>query len=215
VPDVGASIRDRPKPRPSASGSIDLDHPIRTGTTRLPPAEGAPSRAGTPNQIAAEDIYWDDDTRPFQTELLIAANRIQAENAECGKVEDIVKSDSRSKKDDPAFFVACSGTKGIPFNIWFRPKDAEAAGSFAAVRPIGQGSALVACEKAAHNAANNPHSVDFSIFFDVSYREYPNGRAILSSTFTAKNAFNAEFKYAISCYFDGMELSEVEVSEAR
>jgi hypothetical protein len=49
---------------------------------------------------------------------------------------------------------------------------------------------------------------------DVSYREYPGTRAILASTFTARNAFNAESKFIIRCFFDGAILVETEIYEA-
>jgi len=162
------------------------------------------------------DFTWDADTSPYKPKLVAAVNRIVRENDRCPTIDPgtLSKSGNRGTKAKPVFFVTCQGEQ--PFNVWFEPADAADRGkSFAATRNIGQGEAVLACEQAAKQAANNPQTVDFSRFMDVAFVPYANGNSRLVSSFTAKNAFGVEGKFRIECFFEGGTMTEQNISEDR
>lgn len=161
-----------------------------------------------------EDFFWDKDTSKYKKQIVAVTNKIAREHAGCSTLDTgtVALSSSRSKPKDPVFFVTCNPSSGIPFNVWFRPADADR--TFTAVRPIAQGDAVLACERAAKAAATHPSTVDFSRFLDVAYSAREDGRVALDSSFTAKNAFNLELKYRIRCLFDGQTLIESNIAEA-
>jgi hypothetical protein len=167
-------------------------------------------------KYVADDFYWDEDTSPYKKELVAAANRIAVENANCGSIDPgtLAKSPTKSTPGKPVYFITCNGISDQPFNVWFERGDAKGGKSFAAIPNIGRGDAVLACEQAAKNAANNPQTVNFSTFMDVAYIPYPNGRSRLLSSFTAKNAFGVEGKFTIGCLFEGSNLIETVVNEA-
>lgn len=161
-----------------------------------------------------DDFMWDKHTTPYKTKLVAAVNRIVKENSRCPSVEtsSLAKSDSRSGPGKPMFYVTCQGSQ--PFNVWFGPEDAANQNKkFSAVANIGQSDALMACERSAKEAANNPQTVDFSRFMDVAFVPYPNGNSRLISSFTAKNAFGVEGKFRIECFFEGGNQTETNISE--
>lgn len=162
------------------------------------------------------DFTWDDDTSPYKPKLVAAVNRIVRENDRCPTVDPatLSKSGNRGTKAKPVFYVTCQGEQ--PFNVWFEPEDAaDRRKSFAAARNVGQGDAVLACEQAAKQAANNPQTVDFSRFMDVAFVPYANGNSRLISSFTAKNAFGVEGKFRIECFFEGGTMTEQNISEDR
>ncbi|ESY03371.1 hypothetical protein X753_19835 [Mesorhizobium sp. LNJC399B00] len=160
------------------------------------------------------DFIWDDDTSKFMPQIVAVTNKIAQEHSGCSDLDtaSVALSPSRSKPKDPVFFVTCNPSSGAPFNVWFRPS--EAGKTFAAVTPISQSDAVLACERAAKAAATRPSTVDFSKFLDVAYSVRQDGRVALDSTFTAKNAFNVHVKYTIRCLFDGRTLIESSIVEA-
>jgi hypothetical protein len=145
-----------------------------------------------------------------------AVNRIARENANCLTVDPgtLSKSGNRGTAQDPVFFITCKSPNDQPFNVWFEAHDATSGRSFAAIPNISRGKAVLACERAAKLAANNPQTVDFSTFMDVAFLTYPDGRSRLLSSFTAKNPFGVEGKFSIGCLFEGGELIETSISEA-
>lgn len=161
-----------------------------------------------------EDFFWDKDASKHKKQIVAVTNKIAREHMGCSTLDtaSVALSPSRSKPKDPVFFVTCTPSSGAPFNVWFRPSDADK--TFAAVRPIPQGDAVLACEQAVKAAATHPSTVDFSRFLDVAYSAREDGRVALDSSFTAKNSFNLELKYRVRCLFDGMTLIESTVSEA-
>ncbi len=162
------------------------------------------------------DFYWDKDTSRYKPQLVAAVNRIVTENDNCLSVDPgtLSKSGSRGTAANPVYFVTCNGPQDNPFNVWFERDDGTSTKSFAAIRNISRGDAVLACEQAAKTAATNPQTVDFSTFMDVAYLTYPNGRTRLLSSFTAKNAFGVEGSFTIGCLFDGGQLIETVVNEA-
>lgn len=162
------------------------------------------------------EFYWDDDTSAYKPQLVAAVNRIVRENDNCLTVDTgtLSKSVDRGTAANPVYFITCNGPDDLPFNVWFERYDATTRTSFATAHNIGQGEAVLACERAAKRAATNPQTVDFSKIMDVSYKPFPNGSTRLSSSFTAKNAFGVEGKYTIECFFVGQKLTETAVNEA-
>lgn len=160
------------------------------------------------------DIDWDDDTDMFKEKIITMINKISRETAGCNKINtsSLAKSTSRSKPNDPVFFITC-GEGSSAFNVWFRPTDVGT--NMTATPPIEQGNAVIACEQAAKRQATHPSTVDFSRFLDVSYSARPDGRVALTSSFSAKNSFNLELKYKIRCLFDGNKMIEATINEAQ
>ena len=170
--------------------------------------------AGGRRVFASEDFLWDKDSSPYKSEIVTAVNKISRENARCLKIDptSMAKSGSKSKPGKPVFYVTCN-TSGDAFNVWFEPGDVKHGRIFAATQNINQGAAVAICEQAAKNAATHPSTVEFSKFTDLSFHPSASGRSRVLSTFQAKNAFNLQLSYRISCLFDGGELIETLISE--
>lgn len=159
------------------------------------------------------DVYWDNHTSNYKNQIVAMINKISRENAGCKKIDPgtVAKSDSRSKPNEPVFFVTCGEGSNV-FNVWFKPTDITT--TMTATAPIQQGEAVRACEQAAKEKATHPSTVDFSRILDVAYSARPDGRVSLTSSFTAKNSFNLELKFIIRCLFDGNTLIETSVTES-
>jgi hypothetical protein len=82
-----------------------------------------------------------------------------------------------------------------------------------AVTHISKSVAIARCEEYAKSVAMNPSTVEFSKVLDLSVDESPNGRTTVTSTFKARNSFNLEEKFKISCLQDASGLFEVNISE--
>lgn len=160
------------------------------------------------------DFPWDRDTSRYKPQLVAAVNRIVRENERCPTIDPgtLMRSPNRGTDAKPVFFVTCAHPT-MPFNVWFEPSDASGARRFAAVANIDQGSAILACERAAKLAATNPQTVNFSTFMDVAFVPYPNGNSRLLSSFTAQNSFGVKGKFRIECFFEGLTLAEQRMSE--
>lgn len=166
-------------------------------------------------KYVADDFYWDKGTSKYKPQIVANVNKIVRENERCDDIDPgtVARSKDRSTPGSPVFFVTCKSGSSY-FNVWFKPGDAAAGKIFHAIRNVDQGSAVLACERAAKLAANNPQTVNFSTFMDVAFVPYPNGNSRLVSTFTAKNAFGVEGKFNIECFFEGMTLTDRKLSEA-
>jgi len=173
------------------------------------------SHSVSKKEYVIHDFVWDEQTTPYQKKIVAVVNKIVHENDRCDSVEPdtLARDEDRGTPKKPVFFITCKAG-GLPFNVWFEPGDAAHGHQFAAVGNIDQTMATIACENAARQAAANPHSVSFSKLLDVSFSTYPSGRSRLSSSFTAKNAMNAESKFTISCFFDGTKMIESNVEQA-
>ena len=169
--------------------------------------------SGTRNYVES-DFTWDAETASYKAALVANVNKIVRENERCESVDPgtLSRSGNKGTRGKPVFFITCN-TGADVFNVWFEPGDAAAGKTFRAVQNIGQGAAVIACERAAREAANNPQTVDFSQFLDVAFVPYPNGNSRLVSSFTAKNSFGVEGKFNIECFFEGDALTERHISE--
>lgn len=139
-------------------------------------------------------------------------NNLAAEHTACKKrifAATAGISKERSTPDNPSFFVQC-GDPSVPEVVRFTLSDIRSMSVPEAAKNIDRAKGLEICSKEAKIKAVIPSSVNFSTFFDVNYDPKPNGNTVISSTFTAKNAFNAKQKYRIFCYFNGkQELTDV------
>jgi hypothetical protein len=167
-------------------------------------------------QYVEEDFLWDKNTSGRKEQLVAAVNKIASQNKNCKHIDtaSLARSSSRSKPGAPVFFITCGKLPNV-LNVFFKPEDATSAKRFVAKEPLGKTAAADACEVAAKQAANHPSTVDFSRVWDLAYRSHMSGRARVVSSFTAKNSLNLELKYRIDCLFDGSEMIEVNISEAR
>lgn len=211
APEAEAAKRDSRKDlvavtKPTAATKEEA--PIITGKVEL--EETTPRQA--PMKYTADDFMWFEDTASYKEQIVVMVNKIVLENAKCDKADttSVALSGSKSKPGDPVFFVTCD-TSSLPFNVWFRPGDAEKV--FTAVKPIGRNDAANACEAYARSAASHPSTVEFSRIMDLGYSTHPNGRARITSSFSAKNAFNLKLKYRIDCLFDGSAMLEANIFE--
>lgn len=84
-------------------------------------------RTATGRRIFTEDdIYWDDDTVQYKNEILNFVNQTYSDNTRCKTIDaySIAKSISKSKPDNPVFYVTCNSGASA-FNVWFMPYEAE------------------------------------------------------------------------------------------
>lgn len=162
-----------------------------------------------------QDFHWDNDSRKHKKEIVAVINKIAKNNRNCTELDtsSMTLSPSKSKPNDPVFFVTC-GSGASVFNVWFRPSDGNTNAAFTAREPLDRNSATDLCESAAKQAAQHPSTVSFSRLWDLAYQPHVSGRARVVSTFSAKNSFNLELKYRIDCLFDGPNLIERTIEEA-
>jgi hypothetical protein len=99
--------------------------------------------------------------------------------------------------------------------VFFDSKRIESPEPFKAPGHIGRARGIELCEAYAKSNTTHPSTVQFSRILDLAVSEHPNGRTQVSSSFSAKNAFNLELKFNISCLFDEGGLLEASIDEAR
>ncbi len=112
------------------------------------------------------------------------------------------------------FFVTCGKGHKV-FNVFFSKSDVEKDKKFREKKHISKSRATDFCESYTKSNVTHPSTVDFSRIMDLSVYETPNGRTRVTSTFTAKNSFNLEIKYKISCLLDSGGLIEASINEAK
>jgi len=155
------------------------------------------------------DFEWPDGSLRYQKAVLTVVNRIMAQNPKC----DAFNSQSLLLDKDRAgalFKVACFGADEQVVD--FRPDDATNNRSFVPIDPIDETTARNACEAAAKQRAAHPSTIDISTS-DGEFHSYAGGITSYRTTFTAKNSFNLELKYAIQCGFEGAKFTKVDIQE--
>ena len=169
--------------------------------------------AATNSRLDADDFFWDEQTIPFQAEIVEIVNRITREHQRCRDPDpQSVALSSRSSPGTPVFFVTC-GQGVSAYNVWFSPEDARNGREFRATAHVERTAAVEACERAAWAQAAHPSTVTFSRFLSLSFTRYDSGRARITSKFTARNTLNLELTFSIDCLFDSSNLIEVTVFE--
>ena len=170
---------------------------------------------GGRRRFVETDFVWDNDSLKFKGQIVDVVNKIVRENEMCADIQtgSISLSPSKSKPNDPVFFVTC-GSGAESFNVWFRPIDTKSDKSFEAKKPLDQTEAVDLCESAAKRAAQHPSTVSFSRISGLSYNAHASGRSRVVSSFTAKNSFDLELNFRIDCLFDEATLIETNIAES-
>ncbi len=166
--------------------------------------------------FTAADFVFDNKTRPYESTIIAGVNKIHRENARCKTIDasSAYISSSKGSASNPVFYVTC-GKDAKVFNVFFSKSEVEGDKQFRAKQHISKSNATDLCENYAKSSANHPSTVDFSRIMDLSIYESPNGRTRVTSTFTAKNSFNLELKYVISCLLDSSGLIEADITESQ
>lgn len=153
--------------------------------------------------ITEEDIYWEAETKPYKAIIVKGVNRIRDEDSRCREHIDpnVMVARMKGKPGKPTFFVQCGEGAGL-VNVYFTAEDVNSNRPFRAPGHIQEVQAVRLCEAYARQSATHPSTVDFSRVLDLVITEHPDGRTMVTSTFTAKNSFNLELKYRIWCTLD-------------
>lgn len=161
------------------------------------------------------DFYFDKNTRAYKNLIIAGVNKVHRENSRCKNIDpsSAYISSSKGSKSNPVFYVTC-GKDSKVFNVFFSKSDIESDKRFTAKKHISKSIATNLCENYAKSNATHPSTVDFSRIMDLSAFETQNGRTRITSTFTAKNSFNLELKYKISCLLNSNGLIEANINEA-
>lgn len=78
-------------------------------------------------KIGEHEILWYSDTEPYKKEIVVMVNRLKETMFNCMKFEGIVGlSGSRSKPNDPVFYMTCKAIDRPYVNLYFKPTDALA-----------------------------------------------------------------------------------------
>lgn len=113
---------------------------------------------------------------------------------------------------NPEFTVICGKPKKVLVHFtWLDAVNKRVPAQPSPPVVITQKDAAKACESAAKKRANRPGSVDMSRIWSAAFQERPDGSAVYQTTFTAANAFGVEDKFQITCHFNGLTLTSVNV----
>ena len=147
---------------------------------------------------------------------MAGVNKVYRENARCKDIDpsSAYISSSKGTKDNPVFFVTCGKGRNT-FNAFFSKADVEKDKRLTEKKHIDKSNAVDLCEAYAKQQATHPSTVDFSRIMDLAITEHPNGRTRVTSTFTAKNSFNLEVKFNISCLLEASGLIEANIIESK
>lgn len=163
-----------------------------------------------------KDFIWDNNTSPYKEVIVAGVNKVYRENARCKDIDpsSAYISSSKGTKDNPVFFVTCGKGRNT-FNAFFSKADVEKDKRLTEKKHIDKSNAVDLCEAYAKQQATHPSTVDFSRIMDLAITEHPNGRTRVTSTFTAKNSFNLEVKFNISCLLEASGLIEANIIESK
>ncbi|VWC91084.1 hypothetical protein BLA18112_03325 [Burkholderia lata] len=184
---------------------------IPTSSLRKPQADAAGRRIFT-----EADFIFDDVTRPYKTTIIEGVNRIYRENDRCHDIrpDSAYISGSKGTKEEPVFYVTC-GAGAAAFNVFFSRTDISGDKKLVAPSNIGHTEAVSQCQEYVRSHATHASTVNFSHVADLRVTDHPNGNTRVTSTFTAKNGYNLELKYNISCLLNSSGLIEANISEAQ
>jgi hypothetical protein len=163
-----------------------------------------------------KDFIWDKNTSPYKEIIVAGVNKIYRENTRCKEIDpsSAYISGTKGTKDNPVFYVTCGKGRNA-FNAYFSKADIEKDIRLSEKKHIDKFRAVDLCAAYAKQHATHPSTVEFSQIMDLAITEHPNGCTRVSSTFTAKNSFNFEVKYNISCLLDASGLIEANIIEAK
>ena len=156
------------------------------------------------------DFDWKKDTAKYKSKIVPIVNKIFNERTGCDEINTFSIVREKSKSKEPHFSVMCNGKPG--FAVSFKLSDGDK--EFKDPVAVSKMAAIEACEKVAKSKAKHPSTVDFSKFMNASFKDFPDGSAVLRSKFTAKNALNLQLSYDIFCKFEENKLVESEITES-
>ncbi|WP_428969816.1 hypothetical protein ACQR50_03620 [Sphingomonas sp. Xoc002] len=160
----------------------------------------------------AADFDWPAGSKPFRGALLAVMNRIMQDNPACEALDtDNLVANKRGKQT--VYSVPC-WSEGDLQSFDFTAADATNRRSFAPVSPMGKLDAIAACKQGVLSRAAHPSSVKFPTF-DYDFREGENGRTQVLMSAKASNSLNLQLDYDVQCDFNGSELDNLVMSEAR
>jgi hypothetical protein len=176
-----------------------------------PPATARPARTFT---TADFNLDWDPTLLAYGPTIVAGVNRVSHDNPDCLSPDpsSVGVSRRRSVPGNPVFFVTCSDPQGHFFNARFTASDV-AGGRLLAPPPVLQRpQAIAACRDAARARSGNPSTFNFSVLRAEFEGSPADGRAAVSSRFAAANRFGVTVDYSVQCYFDGQDLTGIDVS---
>lgn len=188
----------------------------RTVSAPLLVADSAPmTRQARTFTTADFNLDWDPTLKAYGPTIIAGVNRISHDNPDCLSLDPltVAVSRKRSQPDNPAFFVTCSDPRGHFFNARFTASGVAEGRLPEPPALISRNAAVAACRDGARARSANPLTFDFSYLraeFDGSPAD---GRAVISSRFTAANRFGVTVDYSVQCYFDGRKLTAIDVSD--
>jgi len=202
----------------STSGTQPADNAATAGALATTDKQEPDLRSRPEYKLDDFDWSWAPESERYKRKILVGINRLVHENERCATIDadsPILPAQGYSAKAHPVFQVVCQTAEGKPFGATVNLTLVQGPkGSFAAAPTIDQARATEACENAARSDAAHPQTASFSWIADADFRTFPNGKARLSSSFTAENSLGVRRKFLINCFFEGKALTEHNVHEA-
>lgn len=160
----------------------------------------------------AGDFDWPAGSKSSQRALLAVMNRIMRDDPACEAL-DTANLVANKRGRQIIYSVPCWSTGDLR-SFDFTTADATNGRSFALVSPMGKLDAIAACKQGVLSRAAHPSSVKFPTF-DYDFREGENGRTQVLMSAKASNSLNLQLEYDVQCDFNGSELDNLAMSEAR
>lgn len=166
-------------------------------------------------QYAEDDFYWDKNTKPHKDVIMRGAHKVLKENDRCFDIDPgtVDVSMNRGTKDNPHFYIYCKDASGETFIAYWAKSDVTNNEKLAALKNIDHGQANKLCKEAVIKDANHPSTVDYSML-NAGFKDWPNGRTRVETTFKAKNSYGLEIKHNVSCLFEGGVIIDLQIKEA-
>jgi len=163
------------------------------------------------------DFSFNEKNRPYRKLIISGVNKVHRSDPRCKKINPVSAKVSfvKSTKSEPIFFVNCGEGKNETRVFFDKTGRVRKFSKPTPKAHVAKDEAVRICKEVAKSKSVHPSTVNFSIFKDLSIKEFENGRTRVQSTFTAKNSFNLELKYNISCLVDTGGLVESNIVEAR
>jgi len=171
------------------------------------------TRGSSPTYVEA-DFYWDEHTTPYKDIIIKGANKVLHDNNRCEDIDPgtVDVSQRQGTKDDPQFFVYCKTRNGEYFTAYWSKSDIEKGTSLSAAKNPNHDLANQVCKEQAIASVRHPSSVNYKMW-EANFKDWPNGRTRVETTFTAKNSFGVTIKHTISCLYQEDRLIDLVIKE--
>jgi hypothetical protein len=157
----------------------------------------------------ARDFTWPAGVGSAKAAVVTLANRIMDQRSDCLAIDakNLVLAGPASTG---TFSVPCF-VEGDLASFDFRVADAISGSNFRPVEPLTEDQAILACQHYAQSKASHPSTVEFG--WGNKFKGGSDGRTEVSTTFKAKNSFNLELEFDVTCNFTGDQLDDIRVME--